>query len=223
MSQSAPEPAPAPAPPAPSPAPAAPTPAPPTPAPPAPAGQTAEQRAAQLQADLDEANRRLRETARELGTHRKAADDAQQAGQTDVEKATSRANRAEQTRDTYRDLAYDLIRERAITEAAAAARFRAPADALVVLRGSGQLSSIEVDEATRTVKDPKVVEELVKGVITPERKHWLLAEGVQPEAGPSAPQFGGEHRRGDGTGGEIDRQRAMAASAALRGITGYQR
>lgn len=224
MTQSVPEPAPAQPPAAPPPAPAAQAPPPSggPPAPPAPASGLTTEQAAQLRAEHEALQARHREVARELGTLRSEREAAQTAGQTDVEKATTRANRAEATRDTYRELAYDLIREAAVQQAAAAARFRAPADALVVLRGSGQLASIEVDEATRTVKDTKVVTELVKGVITPEREHWLLPEGVQPSAGPSAPQMAGEHKR-EGTGGEVDKAKAMAASAALRGITGYQR
>jgi hypothetical protein len=229
MTQQAPESAPAPSN-GPAPAPSAPagspgTPPPGQPAPSAPASTPAPQTIdpaefATLRTQFEELQRRHRELAREAGTLRSEREQATQAGQTETEQLTSRANRAESRAEQYRGLAYRMIRQQAVMAAAREARYRNPSDAFVALGGSGALNSIEVDEDTGTVKDPKAVLRLVQEAITPDRQHWLVPEGTQPGDPPSAPQFGGPRQRDPG---EMSAQQAIASSRFLSTLGGRPR
>jgi hypothetical protein len=147
-----------------------------------------------------------------------------EAGMSELERATNRANRAEQQLETERARAAaaeqardDEVRRAAIRSAAIAGdgeRFRSGDDALFLV----DLPSIPVSNG---LADPKRVASAVQAAVqaakSSGRGYWLT-QGTNPTPGPTGSQFaGGNPTRGDTATAETI---AIAASPTLQRATG---
>lgn len=151
---------------------------------------------------------------KELAAFRKAKQAAEDAEKSEVQRLTDAqqrdADKLQRLSDGYRKSAI----ERAVTEAAAKAKFRDPSDALrpEVLSALGVEQ--DEDDPTKVTIDSATLNEAIKN-LAKNKPHYLVTG--QPQGTPrSGSTFGGSGA-GTGSGPDAERARLMNQFPALKG------